>query len=225
MSLIERFRGSPPKPAAPDIARKLQEAETQLPVLEAQHAQDALDSVTGIDGAGARLSATVEKIERLRERILTLCAAHKAAVERDAAEDRSCRAALQKTQIAAVRSHLAARDAAAEAFSAAQAEACKQFKIMQERSAKAVAACPVGFEWPGGSMCTFGDLSRAVAQEMYRLGGDPMPPHKKSFPGAKLDFPLKANLKGEPHKVPPLADSLKEASARVIRVLTGRVAG
>ena len=224
MSLIDNLRGSPgAKPQhtvqAPEVAAKLATAEAELSELEAQHGGAALDALSGGSGATERLAGINRQLAAARDSVTTLRAAHKAAVDRDAATIRAQRAALQKTQIAAVRKHLEARDAAAVTLSAAIAEAAKHYHVLLERSAKAMAACPIGTEWPGGTMCEHDPIRRLVEHELYRASASPGNRDGRAFPGAQLPG---MEYEWQPAAVPPLADKISAASRYVMTELTGK---
>jgi hypothetical protein len=146
MSLMDNIRGKPgPKPLpplqAPEIEQRLYHAQVRVSELCAQRRGTALDAETGDTSAAAQLENLNREIAAANDRVATLRAAHEAAVERDEATLRAQRAALQKTQLAAVRKHLEARNAAAVALTGALEEAAKQYRILLERSDKAQAAC------------------------------------------------------------------------------------
>lgn len=225
MSLMTKLTSPaarPPLFKAPAIAAQLADAEGRISALEARHREAALEAVSGNSPAATDLGL-IESVEseltQTRQRITRLRAAHTAALEHDERERRRQVAALQATQVRAVRSHLNARDAAAEALSKALAEACAQWKVLIERSAKARAANPVGGQWPHGSVCDFGELKRLVEQELFRIGGDPDLGNPKSFPGANAhDLTLVHN----PSAIPPLTDTLRQSSEHVLATLTGK---
>src|SRR5258708_6117758 len=134
MSIIDavRPRRAPGAPKAPAVATKIAAAEQRLSALEAERPAVALDAVEGVAGGAERLETLGRQIETVKAEIATLRAAHSAARDHDEAVERAQRAQLQKTQVAAVRAHLAARDKAAEEMTAALAVACEQFRIMVE---------------------------------------------------------------------------------------------
>jgi hypothetical protein len=230
MSLIDRtataLRGAGKGAAgtsavkAPDVEAKLREAQDALAALEARHGEAALDDLLGEDGAASRLAALVKQMDATRATVTTLRAALVTARERDAAAERAARAAIHKTQVAAVKSNLEKRDAAAAAFAIAAAEAVKQFRLLIEHSGKAHAANPIGGEWPTGGLYQLGDLKRLCAQELFRLDAhDGTYGDGKSFPGASVsDF----DKVGQPDKIAPLTDELKANSAYIVGKLTGR---
>lgn len=230
MSLADKVfaKPEPPKaagPKAPGIAHRIKEAEALLAQLERDYAEASLAWAAG-DAGEERLNAVQAKLDKTHGDLAALTAAYGLAQEKDAAAERAARAALQQTQIRAVRSHLAARDAAAEALTAALADAVKHYKAMLERSAKARAASPIGGSWPAGSMCAAGELKRLVEVELYRAsallmeGHDAVVAPKLAFPGAS---PHDLSMHGQPEKLQSLPDALKQATTHVIGVLTGQV--
>lgn len=229
MSLIDNLRGKPgPKAAQPmpatqasAIVAKLQTAESELRALEAQHGDAALEAIGGEAGAQDRLETISAKLKGAREKISTLEAAHAAAVKRDEAMLDAQRTSLRKTQIAAMRKHLEARNAAAERFSAAMAEAAAQYRAMIDRSAKAMAACPIGSNWPQGTLCEIDPIRQLAQHEMFRLSATPGNRDGRTLPGAALPS---ANVEWQPQVIKPLSETLKTASDFVIAKLTGKEA-
>jgi hypothetical protein len=225
MTILDTIRGKPgAKPAqmqAPDVQRKLRAAEAELAELETQHGTAALDAIVGEAGASDRLEALNRNLARSRESVATLRAAHTAAVERDEETVRAQRTALHKAQLAAVRKHLDARDAAAEALSAAIAEATKQYHVLLERSAKAQAACPIGTTWPINSLCEHDPLRKALTHELFRLSATAGNHDGRAFPGAQLPG---MEFQWQPAAIPALVDQVKHASRYVIAKLTGKSA-
>jgi len=224
MSLIDNLRGSPgTKPThsmqAPEVAMKLATAEAELRELEGAYGTVALEALSAAPGAKDRLTAAERQLVDSRQRVATLKAAHRAAVDRDEATIRAQRASLQKTQIAAVRKHLEARDAAAIALSAAIAEATKQYHLLLDRSAKAQAACPIGTDWPGGTLCEPDPIRKLVEHELFRASASPGGHDSRDFPGAQLPG---LEYEWQPAAVPPLADKINAASQYVMTELTGK---
>ena len=217
MSVIETLR-SVAKPAAITVAAievKLRAAQNKAAALEGEYGAACLDAVAGIEGGSARLDAMQSDLARARGDVKTLEVALGAARDRDQENLRKSRVAMQKTQLAACRTHLRARDEAAEALSAALAEAAKHWRVLVERSAKAEAANPIGGNWPDGAICSANELFRPVQLEMARLC---------ALAGCEDLLP------GVPHVddaigVTPLLPKIKEASAQMLAVLTKRVSG
>jgi hypothetical protein len=212
-----------PKPyafTAPDIQRKLHEAQDRLRPLEASQGEVALDAELGVPGAQDRLTQLLERIAVEKASLAKLRLAHSAGLARDAEAERTHRAGLRKAQIAALRKHLEARDAAASAMAVAITEAVKQFKLVVERSRKAGDIVPICDQLPEGAISGFGQLKSLVGQEIYRLdGGDSMTGTLRSFPGAAV---LDINTQGQPNTIEPLEDHLKRNSAYIIETITGR---
>ena len=223
MTILEAIRGKPgTKPAqmqAPDVQRKLRAAEAELSELEAQHDAAALDAVIGEAGAEDRLATLNRDLTRARDHVAMLRGAHKAAIERDQAIIRAQRFALRRTQMAAMRAHLVARDAAAAALRAAIEEATKQYRALLDRSAKAIAACPIGMSWPLGTDCEADPIRRLVTHELFRLSATPGNRDGRSLPGAELPSP---QVEWQPQAITPLADKIKQGSDYAISILTGR---
>jgi hypothetical protein len=223
MTILESIRGKPGTKAhtaqAPDVLRKLRVAEAELAELETQHGNAALDAVIGDAGAQGRLDTLTRNLASGRDKVATLKAAHHAAIERDEAAVRSQREAIRKTQFTAMKQHLAARDAAAVAFSAAIAEAAKQYHTLLDRSAKARAACPIGETWPYDTLCEIDPLRLAVEHEIFRVSATPGDMDGRSLPGARLPD---VKVQWQPEATVPLADKIKKASAYTIAKLTGK---
>jgi hypothetical protein len=228
MSLIDNLKGGgtkPPQfnsPQAPAIAEKLRAAEAELAELERQHSDAALDSVLGTTGGADRLATLNRQLAAARDKAATFRSAHAAAVARDEAAARAYRASLQKTQINAVRQHLAARDKAAERLSAAIADAATAYHELLDRSGKAQAAWPVGMgDCPAEAALTSRDVLRSlVGYELHRvsaaagdLGGE-----GRALLGSRLPS---MNFQHQPEAIPPLVDRVRRASAHTIRELTG----
>lgn len=228
MSLIDNLKGGgakPPQfqaPQAPAIAKKLEAAQVELAELERQRGDVALADVLGEAGASARLTTLNRQLADARANVETLTAAHATAVQRDDAAIRAQRATLQKTQINAVRQHLAARDKAAEKLSAAIADAAAAFHDLLDRSAKAQAAWPVGMgECPAEAALTTNDVLRNfVGHELHRVSAAPgdLPGEGRALLGSRLPS---MNYQHQPEAIPPLAERVRQASAHTIRELTG----
>src|SRR5258708_7221122 len=105
MSIISNFAAKPKAGTAADIQNRLQAAKQDLAAIEARHGDLALAAIGGADGAQTAFDPATAALATARGTVATLGAAHKAAVERDEATLRKNRAALQKSQLAAVRSH------------------------------------------------------------------------------------------------------------------------
>jgi len=230
MSLIENLKGGGVKPAtvptAPGIAKKLEAAKAELAQIEAEHDTAALDAVIDAPGASARYADLQKRLASVRDNVAKLESAHRAAVARDDAAIRQQRASLQKAQLNAVRSHLAARDKAGERFEVAIVEAAAAYRELLLRSEKAQASCPIGMDWPGGSLCERDTIIRAVQHAMHKASAEPGDlPHDMggqgghALPGTALPG---MDYQHRPTDIPALADRVKQASAHVIATLTGK---
>jgi hypothetical protein len=224
MSVIDTIRGkapSPPatkfpQPALPIVRRKLDEAQAALAAQEQKCAE------LGVDVAMGEIDPSVLTTERkvlygLRQDVEQLQAAAKVAEQRDKTTLEAQRQSIRKTQLAAARKHLQARDAAAAALSAALTEASKQYRLLVEHSAQAQAAKPIGLnQWPGA-------IARLVAAEMYRVSADVVGVGIRNvLPGAAApDIMHKHNPQG----VAPLAETISKTSAGVAARLTEFVKG
>jgi hypothetical protein len=221
MSIISNFAGKPKVVTAADIQNRLQAAQQELAAIEARHGDLALAAIGGADGAQTEFDAATAALTKARGTVATLSAAHKAAIERDEANLRRSRAALQKSQLAAVRSHLNARDAAADAIATAIAEMAKQWKLLLERSAKARNANPIGGKFPSGALCGVQELQTLVAYELHRACTDG---NGGEVGGEELPGSLRFAEGWPPTAAPPLVEKLRAASLHVVAVLTGKIA-
>lgn len=225
MSIIENLRRPAAKSVAgatlkaADIAAQLATAESNLVALEAEYGSIALDALAGTAGASDRLQELQRQLAETRERVSTLTAAHRAAVERDEATIRAQRTALQKTQIAAMRKHLELRDRAAAALSEAISEAAKQYHLLLDHSAKAQAACPIGMNWPQGD--EWNGTRRYVVNEFFRVSASPGNQDGRSLPGSEEPD---ARFTWQPDAIPPMAEKIKAASRFVLEKITGKSA-
>ena len=222
MSVIENLRRQVAKPMAgatlkaADVAAQLATAENDLAALESEHGNAALDAIAGNPD---RLAALNGKLNEARERVSMLGAAHKAALERDEAVIQAQRAALRKTQIAAMQKHIEARNQHAVALAAAIAEAAKHYHGLLDRSEKAERACPIGSRWPQHD--GWAATKRFVINEFYRVSASPGNQDSRALPGSE---PSGADTQWNPAAIPPLADRIKAASAGVLETITGKSA-
>jgi hypothetical protein len=231
MSLIDNIRGgSGAKPAAglpqaPAIAKKLEFAQAELSDLERQHGDAALADVLGEPGAADRLRSLNRQLESSQANVATLRSAHTAALAHDDAALRAHRAMLQKTQVNALRQHLAARDKSAERFSIAITEAAAAYHELIERSTKALhTAQAAGFDFSGAEV-EHDPLVRLVRCEMHRVSALPGDlPHDMggqgghALPGSALP---EMGFQHRPEEIPALAERVKQASALTIATLMG----
>ena len=144
-----------------------------------------------------------------------------AATEREAEKNAAAREALRASQINALRQHLRLRDDACQAFVEAQTAAIAAWRDLVKHSEAAKAACPVGGAWPSNSLCVFGDLKAVTELELYRVGAglNAVNQNRFGFPGGHVsDF----SLAGRPGDIPPMVETVRAASARVLARLTGK---
>ena len=218
MTITDTFRAvansAMPAITVTAIEAKLAKARQDVAGFQAEHGEAALAAVAGTAGAQNRLDGLRHALAQAQGEVSTLDAALIAAKERDAAALRKNRAALQKTQFAALRKHLEARDAAAEALVAAIAETARQWKILVERSAKAQAANPIGGIFPDGALTTEGALLEALELEIARAFA--VERVEASYPGLR---PIDAA-----ELAPALMGKIKNASAHVVKAIASRQA-
>jgi hypothetical protein len=220
MTLLDTVRGrvATKAPLPTDLKKELSAAEGRIAELESQHGAAALDTFAQEPGAQGRLDDLTRQLAAGRERVQTLRAAHRTALEREEAATLAQRAALQAAQRKAAIKHLHARDEAAAACGAALEEAAKQYRIVLERSEKAQAACPILTQWPDGNLCGLSDIRRLVTGEMYRVSATSSR-DDRALPGAH--FPS-IETEWNPKAIVPLADQMKAASAWIISRLIGK---
>jgi hypothetical protein len=222
MSLIESLRpkAAVHKPQVPDILRKLETARAELASIATRHAEAALDALTGGADAIAALDSVNRELGMARERIENLSAAHKAAIDRDQAAARAQRASLQRTQINALRKHLEMRDQAAIALADIVGKFSVEYRKLVDHSAKAVGACPLGYEWPDGvALCIPDEIKVVVGAELWRVADVRNPheyrngEHPLAPPGAAAD---QADFIGYPTRTPPLAERIARATSAIL---------
>lgn len=206
-------------PTTPEIAERIRTTEAEVARLDGELGEVALAEFLGAPGAAEKATALSGQLMQLRETLAKLKRAQVVALEHEEAEQRRVRVQLARTQIRNVKEALAARDEAAVAMNAALAEACQQFKTLVAKSTKARSACPLGMEWPAGSLCEFSDLHRLVEETLWKFGANPTLGARDHFPGAKTTF----DLMHQPERIPDLPDTIKASSAHVLAVLDGRV--
>lgn len=216
------LRLKPGAPIAPAIRANLADAQAKLDGLLREHGDIALEAALGTPGAAGKLADIDTEIATLRAKVATLSAALSAAEARDAATIRAQRAAIQRTQINAVKAHLGRRNNAAARFASAIEEAARQWKLLLEHSHKAQAANPIGGAWPTGSLCDLPALRHAVEREMWRVGGDAAIGGKAALPGGNAH---EFQNRHDPAGLPKLADVLKTAADATVAELEGRPRG
>jgi hypothetical protein len=228
MSVIDNLRRKPTSAApliqAPDISQRLALAQAELERLQAQHGDVALDALLSVEGADTHLASLEKRIALARADVVKLQSAHKAALARDEATILQQRASLYKTQMAAVKRKLEARDQAAQELQDAFGTVAKAWKTMIEVSKAAKAATPAETHWPEyglPDLIDFDGIKLLVANEMFRQAGDPGLGNRQSFPGSRAT----PGNEGRPDQIMPLADTMKAHSAVVLKGLTGKTPG
>ena len=199
---------------APTIAKEITVVEATITNTEREYGEAAFS------GDDAAISSIEDKLSAERLKLTRLKAKYTTALEADEKERRRILAEHNKTIIRVCRSHLAARDTAAERLSVALAEVIAQYKIMVERGGKAKAAVP---DWglSRGNLVDSDELYRLVQKEISRLYGAPPSINGYCpFPGGET-HDLHNRL--QPQLLPPLADTLRTATAGIIENLTGKV--
>jgi hypothetical protein len=218
MSLIpdlkSRVTAKAPSPA--EIKTELTLAEAALADLEARHGGAALDAMSGTSGADATLRDLEQKLTTQRQRVQTLRAAHTAAVRREEEAIQAQRASLQRTQYRAMKKHLDMRDAAAKAFGEAVEVAAANYKALLEHSSKAIAACPVGKQFPMGAKAEDTTIKTLIENELYRISAKAGPNDPYQLPGAVAPS---ATFLHQPENIQKLVDAIKEGSTFAANVL------
>ncbi len=227
-SIIENLRRKPTPAApviqAPEVLQRLGLAQSRLEGLKAQHGAIALDAVLNVDGADGRLATLEKELASARADVVNLKEAHGAALARDEAEIIRQRASLHKVQLATVKRKLELRDQAAQELADAFGTVAKSWHTMIDASKAAKAATPVGTQWPESGLpdlADFDGIKMLVANEMYRVAGDPKLGNRQSFPGSA---PTAGN-ENQPEAIEALVDRMKTHSAFVLERLTGRASG
>ncbi len=206
------------EPQAPKIAGKLVMAEEALETARAAFAQAAYANSVG-EGDVLALEDAQRVLADAERHVETLRAAHAVALRQDDAHLDGQRQALRQSQLEALRKHLHARDAAAKDLSEALAKAGAAYRALQDKTSKALAACPVGAEWPARAEFTAGHIERLVAAEMHRVSAGP--DGKGALPGAATDPMHRHNAEA----LRPLSEVISQASAFATEKLTAFVRG
>jgi hypothetical protein len=214
MSFVDEVKLLKPIPANV-IAQKLLAAQNELAELERENGEALLTALAA--GASASdLAALSTKLTAARNHVAALSTAHAAAIARDEEQARVARASLQKSQLNALRKHLEARDKHAEEFSQHIEAAALAYHAMLDKSAKAIAATPIGCTFPSSSLCEQDGLRRAVAHEIARVSMSPGNRDGRALPAPALPS---LEFEMQPQKIPPMADQIKRASERVVSTL------
>ncbi|HTV29279.1 MAG TPA: hypothetical protein VMF32_15965 [Xanthobacteraceae bacterium] len=212
-NVIDNLMGrqnKPPHLSAPEILRRRESAEAELIEADGALAQAALEALNGDPAANAKYQDAKKLVADLHEKVAIFTKAHAAAIANDQAQLESQRAGIRKAQRLAQRRHLDAVGKAVDAFCVAQAEAVRQYHLAVEHAGKAIAATPIGANFPEGTCITPTMLKREVGAELVRLsspglnlGGDPV----LLFPG--MDGFCPAGFEDQPGNIEPLADRVR----------------
>jgi hypothetical protein len=221
MSIIENLKGrTAPKLSSKTVAADIEAANNELAELKGRHGAAALAVIEGVAGADKAMADLNARITVARERIATLQAAQRLVLQREEAEIAAQRASLHKTQIAALKKHLDARDAAVVAFVSAMEEATKHYHDLLDRSAKAKLIKPILSAWPEwDDICEPMVIRKLAAGEFFRLSAAPGDLGGRALPGASF---LSADYEHNPGAIPPMADAIKQSSAGIMAKITGK---
>jgi hypothetical protein len=194
-----------------EIESKLSQAQEAVGAFGAEYAEACLDQINGKAGAQNRVETIEAEHAKAAATVKQLSAALAFAKERDALKLRTNRAALAKSQLSAVKTHLAARDKAAEAMANAIAAVAREWQILVHRSEQAQRANPVGGTWPDGAATGEGELAHLVELEFARAcsveKASPLP-NQRSIEGAGT--------------IRPLVSQIKDASTHIVQTLQAR---
>ena len=228
MSVIENIRGKAAAAIAPvtpaQIQIKLDAAASKAAVLRDEHRRLALAAVEGQADAMARVDVIGHELAKIDYDVATLQSAKAAAEARDQLTFRKQRAELYQSQLRSLKVHLGKRDRAAEELTDALKAACLAWNNILDATLKAEnTAGAIGPLPPGIALFGLEGLQQAVQHEIWRLGSDPTSQtNRLGFPaGASFDLSTRQN----PKAIPPLPDTIKAASARVIATLSGKEVG
>lgn len=204
-----------------EIAKKFAEAQAAIPDLEVRHADLAFRCETG-EATERDVAVALGELRAARDRAASLAAALGRAHDVEAQEAAAKRAAVHKSQIAAVRAQFRTRDAAVAKMIEHLEAAVAEYEKAVGAAAKAAAAAPGGM--PRGVLVERVAFNRAIQVDLYRLsarliGGDAANAAARAFPGAVAPS---VTLAGQPGAIAPLVDLVKTASDYALRVLTGR---
>lgn len=211
-------RGKPPAPplTAVEIKRRLDEAEASIPPLEAEHATAALNAEAQVEGAGQALIAIANRLEQTRQRIATLKAAHKAAVDREAAAERARRAELRRISVNEVKKHIAKRDDAMSRAAVAAENLALAFKEAAEHAD--AAGRVAGAKVPDGSLTTLGAIKRLISTELHR---HTVPPQIGREGTALMLHGAEVAVSEMYRAAPPMMEAIKADTAWILRSLKG----
>jgi hypothetical protein len=215
----------PDPPKAPVIAVKIDAIQTDLAGVDEQIGQAALKVEFELDGASDELADLKKRRAGLEARLADLTAAHAAALEVDRAALARSRTAAYKHAVKKVEKQLAERDKQAARAVAAMTEMIAATQEMWRAGRRAQRAMPNGAgEWPDYFLGTSTKFGRALAVELYRLGGthalDKIDDgHAPPFAGLK--HPL-GPFGGSPIAQPVFLDAVAASTRYILDVLEGK---
>ncbi len=212
--MIGKLFGKKKTVTSAEIGEQIGRTDTELRELRSKFGPLALNAAQGIEGADKEITALERQIEEAQTQRRQLEGAYAVALEQEARAEQRARAKMYAAKLRDVQQHLAARDASAQALSAAIAEAVKHYRAMVEQSTLAIEASPA--KWPTGSGCELGILRRQVEVELFRLSGDGTLTGSMNFPGAQHHDLSKAL---NPAGLPALPDVLSKASVHTVAML------
>ncbi len=207
-----------PGQATPDAIKvKAARQREKVADAEAKHAAAALDAADGVPGGDARLAKARRTLDDERAALVDIEVASTGAHVRESAKARAELEAARQANVEQVRAHLDARDATTERLSAAIEVVAQEWRTLIAESSAAMNACVA--PWPTGGLTGLVELRFCAERELFRHGADPANA-EKNFPGGRAhDFRLANNPQG----VPPMAPTIKEASAHILAELNKRV--
>jgi hypothetical protein len=175
-----------------------------------------LDAELGKPGASGNHAALAKQLAAASADVQELREAHRRAVERDRAAAAETRRKLQADQLGELTQHAADRVEAFVAFSTGIEAAGKAYQKFVDANTKMAAAIPIGCTPPPGAFAPFAENYPPVlaAAEMFRLCS--------ILPGAR---PPSHDLRDQPDKIMPGAESLKRQNELVLDTSSRRSAG
>jgi hypothetical protein len=208
-----------------EIEQRLAAAQAEHAQLQADYGAAALDAEAGLDGAAERFATIQAARDKAASRISDLTAALGAAQEAEQRERFALQARKRKRDLKAIEDALTARDKAAERIVAGVAEAVAGWRDLMHHTEAACQPIPEARSRYGeGFALGMNQLRRLVENELYREGayrkrpGDDPGLHPGNFPGG---HPPSVNLYEAPSRIPPLDKTIKEASANLLKLLSG----
>jgi hypothetical protein len=206
-SLLERVSAvlGPSSPEA--IQAKLDAVRAALPDLESRVGDLAYQVELGDATATAKLATAKTALNDARDRIENLSLS---LIRANAARDQATEASREKLRISqreAVRQHLAHRTEAGQRLAIAMGQMIEAWHDLVQHTEEMVKAAPLGEPFPAGTTSTFHEIKAAIADELWRQGGDPLNAGR-GFPGAKSSNLMFLN---NPAAAPELVKTLRQS--------------